>query len=192
MLPLLPPFADQVKIDIHLAESGWASLRVTAGGRDFEIGTFGGLTNPLSGLAQFGVDLALDDCRATVAFDGEPQVWRLIAEAKLGRFSETSDVVCRTAVNVVTAHDSWREIPGEAPTVLFEFSTDADILAAAILRSLVALEAQFGAAAVKKRMRCDFPSRGIAALQAAMGTARDLYQPDRRGAHTILIVGAKP
>jgi hypothetical protein len=168
---------ESISIEISGVQHGWASAELRSGERAYRLGGFSYVTYAFDDLLRLGVDIALGAYEAEIVFDGEPAGWAWTFQQAF----ENGGWPCK--LRIYELDDASNR--GTRRTEAFVAEVDRDQIALAILDSVKRLEDALGVQGFEKHWGQSFPVRGIAALEAALSTAR---RPDPDRGEPVMVV----
>ncbi len=150
-----------ISIKVDGVQHGWANAAIFAGDLNYGMRGFSYTTDAFADLARFGVDVALNAHGANVRFDGEPCGW-------LWEFERTWPAGAAAANDHFWVHELevYYDLNSRSIEVLSS-QVDRDQLAGAILTALKEVREKLGEDGFERDWGQSFPSRGVAAPEAA-------------------------
>ncbi|HEX8578169.1 MAG TPA: hypothetical protein VF655_01075 [Allosphingosinicella sp.] len=165
---------NSLELDFELCGAGWVNLHLRVGDLHHEIGRCSYLTDVLDDLIRIGLNIATDGGHGFAVFDHEPGSTVLFAEA--GWWEGEQPVwTDGYRISVIDwqgeGEPSWSNLRNQPRLFIAEVSS-RDAVADAILKCAERVLARHGIDGYSKLWtgRLGFPSRGLAALRAALST----------------------
>jgi hypothetical protein len=177
--------SDNLSLTFELMGSGWARLKISAGSREFEIDDFGNLENSFHDFALAAISAASCGGQGIFQFslDGEPTVWRWTVNSSyrqnLGYYTHIRVDCFPDGDDFVTFNEGRfvRRIPDLEPEIVFDAYCSSDCFAVAVRKSFETFEEAGPEQFEEQWGLYPYPTRTLAALDAALATPRRWANP---------------